>query len=233
VTPVRLHPHTLEPTLATAQKSADDLKVISPVGRAAFVHVFEPHAFEAGKEPNYSLILAFPEETDLDELKKTCTKAAVAKFPPPDKVKDKVRAAIKGGDYDEVFELLKLRAPWRDGADYADYGEPFVAGSTFITIKTKQAPGVVDERAKPIMNQMDFYAGCQARASFLCWAYDSMGNKGVTLLLNNVQKCGDGERLSGRQSAEQEFEPIKGAKGKGGSSKGNETADDDDDDIPF
>jgi hypothetical protein len=199
--------------MATSAKDNEDLKVISPIGTAAFPHLFTPHSFEAGKEPNYSLILCFPEGTDLKELKKACARAAAKKF----------------GDMEKVKAMLakgQLRMPWRDGGDYAEYGEPFVPGSTFITIKSKQAPGVVNERAKPVMNEMDFYAGCMARASFLCWGYDSMGNKGVTLLLNNVQKTGDGTRLSGRQSAETEFEPVKGSGGKA-------AADLDDDDIPF
>lgn len=200
--------------MATNPKDNEDLKVISPIGTAAFPHLFEPHAFEAGKEPNYSLILVFPEGTDLKDLKAACGRAAIKKFGD----KEKVKAMIAKG---------QLRMPWRDGADYAEYGEPFVAGSTFITIKSKQAPGVVGPNAKPIMNGMDFYAGCMARASFLCWGYDSMGNKGVTLLLNNVQKVGEGNKLSGRQRAEDEFEAVKG------STSAAATADLADDDIPF
>lgn len=202
--------------MATAKDDNTDLKVISPIGTIAFPHLFTPHSFEAGKEPNFSLILVFPEGTDLTELKKACARAAIKKFGD----KEKVKAMLAKG---------QLRMPWRDGADYAEYGEPFVPGSTFITVKSKQAPGVVNERAKPVMNEMDVYAGCLGRASFLTWGYDSMGNKGVTLLLNNVQKTGDGVRLSGRQSAENEFEPVVGSKGGG---KGA-AADLDEDDIPF
>lgn len=188
-----------------AGKSADneDLKVITPSGVACFVHVFEPFAFkaqpgQAAKDPAYSLILCFPEGADLKELKATCKRAAIKKFGDAEKVK----AMVQRGQF---------RWPWRDGADYAEYGEPFVPGATFVTLKTNQAPGVVNERAKEIMNQMDFYAGCMARASCLCWGYDSMGNKGVTLLLNNVQKTGDGTRLSGRQNATDEFGAVEGA----------------------
>lgn len=205
--------------MATAAKDNEDLKVISPEGTAAFPHLFTPHSFEAGKDPNFSLILVFPEGTDLTEIKQTCARAAVKKFGD----RDKVKAMLSKG---------QLRMPWRDGSEYSDYGDPFLPGSTFITIKSNQAPGVVNEYAKPIMNEMDFYAGCKARASFLCWGYDSMGNKGVTLLLNNVQKMSDGTRLSGRSRAEDEFEPVK--KAPGGGSKGNtDAAFADDDDIPF
>ena len=199
---------------ATNAKSDDSLKVITPEGRVCFPHVFEPHAFQPGQEPNYSLILVFPQGTDLNELKKACGRAAVKKWG------EKARAMVKSG---------QLRMPWRDGSEYGDYGEPFVEGAIFVTAKSKQAPGIVNERAKPIMNQMEFYAGCMGRMSVYCHAYDTMGNKGVTLLLNNVQKTGNGDRLSGRQRAEDEFTPVAGAD-KSGSGDG---LDDLDDDIPF
>ena len=199
-----------------SNKDTEDLKVISPEGIACFPHLFTPHSFEAGKDPNYSLILVFPEGTDISAIKRACGIAAVRKFGD----KAKVKAMLDRG---------QLRMPWRDGSEYSDYGEPFVPGSTFITIKSNQAPGVVNEYAKPIMNEMDFYAGCRARASFLCWGYDSMGNKGVTLLLNNVQKTGDGTRLSGRMKAEDEFEAVK----KSGAADKGKGEFDDDDDVPF
>lgn len=175
---------------------SDELKVITPIGTVCFPHVFEPHSFQQGQEPNYSLILVFPDGKGLTELKKACLAAARKKWG------DKADGMIKSG---------ALRMPWRKGTEYGTYGEPFVDGSVFVTAKSKQAPGVVDARAKPIMKQMDFYAGCQGRASVYCHAYDTMGNKGVTLLLNNVQKTGEGEKLSGRQSAEDEFSPVEGA----------------------
>lgn len=208
--------------MATEKQDFEDLKIITPEGTAAFPHLFEPHSFEASKEPQYSLILVFPPNTDLTELKKICGRAAIRKFGD----KDKVQQLIKRG---------KLRMPWRDGSEYADYGDPFVEGATFITLKTKNAPGVVNEYAKPMMNHMDFWAGCKARASCLAWGYDSMGNQGVTLLLNNVQKTGDGVKLSGRKSAEEEFEAVKKPP-KGGAAKDKAQESDDDfgdDDIPF
>lgn len=197
--------------MAETKKDDSELKVITPEGRVCFSHVWEPHAFEQGKEPNFSLILVFPPGTDLKELKRACGAAAKKKWG------DKAQQMAKSG---------QLKMPWRPGSDYSEYGEPFTEeGAIFVTAKSKQAPGVVNERAKPIMNQMDFYAGCMGRASVYCHAYDTMGNKGVTLLLNNVQKTGDGQRMSGRMRAEDEFTPVAG--------KGGSAVDDMDDDIPF
>lgn len=184
--------------MAKEEKKDDGLTIITPTGIACFVHVWEPHAFTDNKgnkgEPNYGLILVFDKKTDFSEMRKTCGRALVKKW--GDKAK-----AMKS----------QFRLPFRDASDYTEYGEPFDRddGSTMIIFKSKSAPGVVDARAKPIMNQMDFYAGAMARVSCYAHAYNSMGNKGVTFLLNNVQKMADGERLAGaRQNAEDEFGPI-------------------------
>ena len=55
------------------------------------------------------------------------------------------------------------------------------------------------------------------------WPYDTDGNKGVTLFLNNVQKVRDGDRLAGRPDAEDDFDAVEGEDG--------EEEDDLDDDI--
>lgn len=191
--------------MAKDSQDNDALTVITPTGIVCFPHVWEPHAFQAGQEPNYSLILVFDKDADLGPLKKAAAKAAIGKW--GDKAK-----AMKS----------QLRMPWRPGSDYASYGDPFGDDTIFVTAKSKTPPGIVDKKARPIMNQMDFYAGCQARMSVYCHAYDQMGNKGVTLLLNNIQKVGEGNRLSGRKSAEAEFGAVDG-----------DDDDGDDDDMPF
>lgn len=179
--------------------------VITPIGVAAFVHVWEPFAFtpkqgEAAKDPNYSLILVFENaKIDVDpawkELRVAVTAAATTKFG-ADAVKEMIRRN-------------KFSLPWRDGLEYENYGPPFAEGTKFISVKSRNPPGVVDARSRPVLNQDDIYPGMLARVSCLPWAFDSMGNKGVTLLLNNVQKAGDGERLAGgRVSAEAEFDPL-------------------------
>ena len=203
--------------MAAGKIDVSDLKIITPVGIACFVHVFEPHAFEGG-ESNFSLILCFPEGTDLTELKETCKKGALRKFGDMEVLKRMSKAG-------------KLRMPWRDGSEYADYGDPFVPGATFITLKSRKSPGIVGPNAKPLMDQADFYGGCKARASCVVWPYDSMGNQGCSLLLNNVQKTADGTKLSGIANAEDEFDavvPVKTAAGKTASLGSFE-----DDDVPF
>ena len=211
--------------------------IFSPPGIVCFPHVWEPHSFRPGQDPNFSVILCFPEDIDLSELKKAVQDASIAKFG-----KDEVRNLIK---------KKKWNWPWRDGEEYADYGDPFVEGSTFISFKSKNAPGIVDEWARPIEDQRLFYAGCMARVTALPWPYDTMGNQGCTFLLNNIQKTDDGTPLAeGRRDASEEFKPVKKgappatkgfsatkggtAAGKGGKAPPSAAFDEDDeDDIPF
>ncbi len=208
----------------------------SPIGTATFVHLWEPHAFKSStgkqREPQYSVLLVFDAETsrsaEMKALKLACIEAAEAKFGADtrDKIK-KYLAGKKGG----------ISVPWRDATEYEEYGEPFTEegalminfksntapgivdrrakpiteeGALMINFKSNTAPGIVDRRAKPIMDRKEIYAGCKMRVSFGIWPFDTDGNKGVTLLLNNVQKTGDGPKLAGRVDAEDDFDAIEG-----------------------
>jgi hypothetical protein len=192
--------------MAKDEKEQSDFNCITPAGTACFVHVWEPHKFDDTKEPNYGLIIVFDEGEDLKELKRISGNAIRKKW--GDKAK-------------EVMKKKSWSGPgWRDAADYDKHGAPFEEGRVMVIVKSKSAPGVVNARAKPIMNQQDFYPGCRARASIYAHAFDTNGNQGVTFLLNNVQKMGEGERLAGgRKSAEDEFGPV---------SEGGDDSEDDD-----
>ena len=183
----------------------------SPIGIATFVHLFDPFAFKAtatraAKDPNYSVMMVFlPDAVKSEQmraLKLACVEAAETKFGVDARVKIKrFLAGKKGG----------IAVPWREASDYEQYGEPFtIEGATMINFKSNTAPGIVDSRAQPIMDKKQIYAGCKMRVSFGVWPYDTDGSKGVTLLLNNVQKAGDGPKLAGRADAEEEFESIDG-----------------------
>jgi hypothetical protein len=149
----------------------------SPIGIACFVHVFSPEAPREGaknKDPKYKMMLVFDAETwknapEVKELKLACVAAAEEKF---------------GKDAREKIKKGKIKMPWRPASDYGDegYGFPFdQEGAYMISFSSKEAPGVVDRKAKPLMKQSEFYSGCFARATYGVWPYDTDGNKGVTL----------------------------------------------------
>lgn len=192
----------------------------SPEGIVRYANVFTPRA-RKGKdgtpqgEAKYSVLLVFDKKTDLTELEETIEEAAVKKFG------SKAKSMLANG---------RLRSPIRDAEEYVDEelskeeNWPFnLPGARMARFATTDKPGVVDADADPIMDKTEFYDGCRARVSYRAFGYDTNGNKGVGLILVNVQKIDDGKRLSGNPSAEDEFAPK--------ASKGGKRKTDDDDDL--
>lgn len=187
----------------------------TPEGIACFTQVFVPKARtdKAGNpkgDPKYSLVLCFDEDADLSELKAAAKKAGVDKFGP------EFVAGVKKG---------KFNWPFRDNSEYEDNGFPFTEPGTFVSFKSTDRPGIVDENADPIMDKSEFYSGVKCRVSCKVFAYDNE-SKGVAFGLVNIQKLDDGERLAGNPNAEDDFGASKSkskAKGK--------PADDEDDEL--
>jgi Enterobacter phage Enc34, ssDNA-binding protein len=114
-----------------------------------------------------------------------------------------------------MFKTKQLRWPFRDGAEKATMG--YGPGTTFINVTSNRQPGVVSKyagaggRPLPITDSAEIYPGCKVRASLTPFAYEVQGNRGVSFLLGNVQKLGDGPRLDGRLRAEDEFAALEDA----------------------
>lgn len=172
-------------------------KVITPIATLSYPHLHAPQAPTDGKgKPKYSCTLIFTPGADLSALVAAVLAAAEAKYP---------------GKGEEMLRKKMLRTPFRDDAEAKGY-EP---GAIFVNVRTEKQPGIVYAHAGPnskpapmpadkVLDEM--YPGCKVRASLAAFAYDSNGNKGVSFALNNLQKIGEGERLDGRRSAEDEFE---------------------------
>jgi len=161
-------------------------KVMTPEFRVSFPSVFEARAFSEGQTKKFELTALFPAGTNLDAMKALAKQAAV------DKWGDKIPAG--------------LRSPFRDGSEKPDLDG--YEGTVFVKMTSLQKPGVVDQNVQPIIEPSEFYGGCYARASITAYAYDQMGNKGVSFGLQNVQKLRDGDAFSGRGKPEDDFEPV-------------------------
>lgn len=165
---------------------------ISPIGRVSYPHLYKVNEFE-GKR-SYSITLLFDKSADLSELKQMAKDAIKDKWP-----KDQPDAE-------------DLRSPFMDGDKKNKKGDhPEYAGMTYITFKTSETrkPQVVDAKKNPILEDSgEMYAGCYARVSFSCYAYDKAGNQGVAFGLNNVQKVRDGDRLDGGSNADTDFDAL-------------------------
>lgn len=167
--------------------------LITPVGIASYAFVWKAQpSMNPGQDPKFSITLIVPKKADLSELKDAVNKAGEKKF---------------GSNYQKLLKTGKINLPFRDGDEERE-GDPLYEGKVFFSAKSTTKPGIVDAERNPIEDEFDFYSGCKCRLSVYPFGFDVNGNKGVAFALNNVQKVGDGERLSGRRSPEEDFDDI-------------------------
>ncbi len=174
--------------------------IVTPNFRISYPHLFKPQLNKLSNQMEFSVTALFQKDADLSKLKAAAAEAITAKWGP-----------------DKAKWPKNLRTPFRDqgeriqAAKDAEKTPPsgYEAGSIYLNLKSKQRPGIVDAQMNEIIDETQLYAGCWARASVSCYAYDQAGNRGVSFGLQHIQKVKDGETLSGRPKVEDAFEPVK------------------------
>ena len=163
-------------------------KVITGKVRFSYANVWEPKSINGGDE-KYSVSLIIP-KSDTKTIAEI--KAAI----------EQAKQDGKGKFGGKIQASLKL--PLRDGdVDRAD--DEAYKNSYFVNANSKDRPQVVDNKVKPILDQNELYSGCYGRASITFYAFNQNGNKGIACGLQNLQKLSEGEPLSGRSRAEDDF----------------------------
>ena len=163
--------------------------------RWSYCNVWAPKSI-LNSEPKYSVSLIISKD-DVQTVKKI--KAAI-------KAAYEEGAAILKGNGKSVPPLSAIHSPLNDGDDKAD-ADPAYKNSYYINAKNKYAPGIVDARCEPILDQTEVYSGVYGRASVTFIAYNANGaSRGITCILNNLQKIKDGEPLGGRSRPEDDFD---------------------------
>lgn len=156
--------------------------------RVSFPQVWEAKRFKGG-EPKYSCILMIP-KSDTATIKK-------------------VQAAVEAAKVDGKTSVWKgiipqaLDMPLHDGDEQfalGKKGEEF-KGHYYLNSKSSNKPYVLDQANNEILLQVDFYAGCYAKAAINFFPYDNAG-QGVGVGLNGLKKTRDGVAFSGRPSLE-------------------------------
>lgn len=173
-------------------KEMNSTKVVTGKVRFSYVNVFKARSFQQGQDEKYSICLLIDKKD----------KATL------NKIKAAIEAAKKQGIADKWGGKLpaNLKLPLRDGdAERADEAEEYT-GMFFINANSNQKPGIVDENLNEILDPTEVYSGCYGRASINFFPFNSNGNKGIAVGLNNIQKLSDGEPLgAARASAEDDF----------------------------
>lgn len=137
------------------------------------------------EDGSYSLMILIPKT---DTVTINALKNSIEKFK-----KDPKAEAKWGSKF-----LANMRTPLRDGDTERDLEKgPEFKDHYFVNANTYTKPGVVDARMQEIINPSDIYSGCYGRVSVVPAAYNTDGNRGIKLYLNNVQKIAEGERLGG------------------------------------
>lgn len=167
--------------------------MITPYARLSYPALLEPKPKPNSTELVYSCSLVFPPEANLAELRAAADAAGEDKF---------------GAErWRQLKAAGKVRLPFREDGDDKGYPE----GTVFVNCSARTKPGLVDQRLQSIHTEDVLYPGCWVRASVNFFGYDSNGNKGVGVGLNNVQKVKDDTRFDGRRAADQEFSAIEDA----------------------
>jgi hypothetical protein len=179
----------------------------TPRFRVSFPQVWEKASFNGGN-PRYSVVgLFYPKA--FTEKEKSQWAAIRAKL-------NEVCVEFFKKDLKTMKAQNGFKYPLHRGDEksYEGYGD---ADMIFFSMaNAKRKPQIVDKSGQPITqeNSEEFYAGCWARATVNCFAFDKIG-KGVSIGLGNLQKLADDKSFEGFTSAEDDFgdDPVEGFDG--------------------
>jgi hypothetical protein len=173
------------------QKNFSATKVVIPC-KISFANIWEPKAINGGDEKySVSCIIPKADKKTLDRIQKAIdaaredgkTRKWNGKIPP------NLKLPLRDGDIDRP-----------DDENYAD--------CYFLNATSKDAPQVVDRKVQPITDPMLVYSGCYCNVSVNFYSFNANGNRGIAAGLGNIQFVKDGERLSGKASADTDFDAL-------------------------
>lgn len=171
-------------------ENANLTKVIVPC-RFSYLHCWEAEAVNGG-DPKYS-VSAIISKSDTETI-------------------GKIKNAIEQAKQDSVSKWggkvpANLKLPLRDGDIDRPEDEAY-KDSYFFNANSRQAPQVVDKNVQAVLDQTEVYSGCYGRISVNFYGFNNNGNRGIAAGLGNIQKLRDGEPLSSRSNAEEDFDSV-------------------------
>ena len=155
--------------------------------RCGYVHIVKPRINNLNKNEEYSMQLIIPKNDPTAKILLNAIQKVIAE---------------KWGNNPPS----PLRLPLRD-ADAEKKGLDHLVGCYFTNVKSQEKPGIVDTDGLTHPHPEDCRSGDYFRVTLGCFAYEQPNN-GVSFGLNNVQFVKQGDTLSGRKRAEDDFPPI-------------------------
>jgi hypothetical protein len=180
--------------------------ILTPTGGVRHAHLVTADIGKKYSDGKFKLTLIWPKQgTDLSTLKAGVLACAKEAF---------------GPGYEK---LSSFAHPFKDGDLENIKGEERWPGCWYAIIKSKNRPVLLDRNKSALVGE-DVYNGCEARCIVAAMSYtgsekvrdsatgevETVETKGVTLLLEKVQKMAEGERLAGAR-AEVDFPDDAGA----------------------
>lgn len=175
---------------------------ITVEGRFSFLTIWEPRlrkGAKPGEEPKYSASLMIPKGTKAGKKTKNQIDEAVEE------------AKEYGGPGGKCAEWRgdipsRLKMEFLQDGDDKEVNKKNIEykGHWILRTSSKEQPGIVDEKGKPILDKKKIKSGDYGAFNVNFFPFDN-GSNGVSCGLNHIMKLEDGESLSGRQSADQAF----------------------------
>ena len=179
--------------------------IVTPEFRVSYPALFTPQLpinETDEKKAKYGITMLFAPGVDITALKTLARNAGIAKWGPDQTKWPKFKHSVfrSGGE-----ETKK---------DIPGYGPGVVfcsakAGS--FNRKTGQkmmAPGVIGPDKKIIIDPSEIYGGCYGHAKINAFAYDNMGNCGISFGLLSFMKTRDGEPFGRKNNPSNDFDSI-------------------------
>jgi Protein of unknown function (DUF2815) len=168
--------------------------LLTPKFRVAFPQVETKRVFQEGQTGRYSCVALFTPSEFTDKQKQqwaaligACNKLAVEHFKKPMRELDR----------------SSYKIPFHKGEEKEQYAG-FGAGVVYFTMSAyTRKPRILDVDGVTELEADAFYPGCFARASVNPFVNEKW--KSISIGMNSLQKLGEGERLDGATSAEEDF----------------------------
>lgn len=182
----------------TSKDAVNPQRLITPEFRVSYPHLFKPNAIKQGDDEKYSVTMLFKKTQDLSKLKLAMDHAKIEMWG-RDKTKwpKGLLSPVSDGDSEQYLD--------DEGVTKEGYAGHWVIKASS---RASNKPGIVNEEAQPILDASEIYPGCFARAQIYANPWEYAGKKGVSFILDAVQKTKDGPSLSNRKSASEIFDPI-------------------------
>ena len=164
--------------------------------RMCYANIWEAKSI-LGSDPKFSVSCLFDKEDKKTiEMIKKAIEAA------------KAEGKSKFGD--KFLSGAGFKNPLHDGdTDRPD--DAAYDGMMYVNATSKEAPEVVDRKKAPITDPMMVGSGDYAMITINFYPFNAQGaSKGIAAGLSNIQLAVHGERLSGKATADKDFDELPG-----------------------